>query len=172
VSDPDQPEPDAPEPDARLDEIVRRLDELADVFARRLSDDRARRVAVEELTEQLRQAELGPFRQVLHPFVHGVALVIDRLDRYAGPDPEFVTSIRDELFDVLARHGVSEVAVEDGFDPARHEAVELRHQPDEPPGAVLEVRRTGFAHGGWVFRPAHVIVNVEDPEAAKEVDED
>lgn len=151
--------PPAPE----LAEITRRLDELADLFTRRLSDDRARRVAVEELTEQLRQAELGPFRQILHPFVHGVALVIDRLDRYSGPDPEFAASIRDELADVLVRHGVTEVSAQNGFDPTRHEAVELRHEPDEPPGAVLAVGRAGFAHGGWVFRPAQVTVNTGPP---------
>lgn len=148
-------------------ELARRLDELADLFTRRLSDDRARRLAVEELAERLRQAELGPFRQVLHPFVHGVALVIDRLDRYQGPDPDFAASIRDELLDVLERHGVREVSVQDGFDPASHEAVDLRHDPDQPPGAVLELRRTGFAHGGWVFRPAQVVVNSfpePDPE--------
>jgi molecular chaperone GrpE (heat shock protein) len=170
VSDPDAPtevdgESGVDEPGDRFDEIVRRLDELADLFTRRLSDDRARRAAVEELTEQLRRAELGPFRQILHPFVQGVALVIDRLDRYRGPDPDFVASIREELLDVLVRHGVTEVAVEDGFDPAQHEAVELRHEPKEPPGAVLEVRRSGYAHGGWVFRPAHVIVNAENPTA-------
>jgi molecular chaperone GrpE (heat shock protein) len=165
-----EPDSDSPEADDRFGEVFRRLDELADLFTRRLADDRARRVAVEELTEQLHRAERGPFRQILHPFVHGVALVIDRLDRYAGPDPEFVASIRAELADVLARHGVTEVAVEDGFDPTRHEAVELRHEPDAPPGAVLEVRRSGFAHGGWVFRPAQVTVNAEDPEAHKEAD--
>lgn len=152
-----------------FEEVARRLDELADLFTRRLSDDRARRLAMEELTERLRQAELGPFRQILHPFVHGVALVIDRLDRYQGADPDFAASIRDELADVLARHGVLEVAADGDFDPASHEAVDLRHDPDLPPGAVLELRRTGFAHGGWVFRPAQVVVNSfpePDPEPA------
>lgn len=156
-------DPDAEPPPGSGAEIVRRLDELADLFTRRLADDRARRAAVAQLTEQLRQAELGPFRQFLHPFVHGVALVVDRLDRYAGADPEFAASIRDELVDLLERHGVREVPVADGFDPASQEAVEVRREPGAPPGAVLEVRRTGFAHGGWVFRPAQVVVNADEP---------
>jgi molecular chaperone GrpE (heat shock protein) len=146
-----------------LDELHRRLDELADLFTRRLADDRARRVAVEELTERLRQAEAGPFREILHPFVHGVALVIDRLDRYAGSDPAFAASIREELLDVLERHGVREVPVEGEFDPSTQEAVEVRHDPDYPPGEILEVRRTGFAHGAWVFRPAQVVVSSDEP---------
>jgi molecular chaperone GrpE (heat shock protein) len=152
----------------RLEELGRRLDELADLFTRRLADDRARRLAVEELTEQLRRAEVGPFREILHPFVHGVALVIDRLDRYAGSDPEFAASIREELLDVLERHGVQRVPVDGEFDPSTQEAVEVWHDPDLPAGEILEVRRTGFAHGSWVFRPAHVVVNAEDPSAAGE----
>lgn len=88
-----------------LRDIVERLDHLADLFVRRLADDRARRVAVEELGERLRQAELGPFRQYLHPLVRGLALVVDRLDRYDGPDPEFAASIRDEVLDLLERQG-------------------------------------------------------------------
>lgn len=151
-------------PEVTLAEVVRRLDELADLFTRRLSDDRARRAAVEELTARLHAAEQGPFRQVLHPFVHGVALVMDRLDRYTGPDPEFVASVRDELREVLERYGVREVTVANGFDPASHEAVAVSRDPEAPAGAVLEVRRAGFAHGGWVFRPAQVVVNRDGPE--------
>lgn len=146
-----------------LGDIVERLDNLADLFVRRLADDRARRVAVEELSERLRQAELGPFRQYLHPLVHGLALVVDRLDRYDGPDPEFAVSIRDELLDLLERQGVRQIEVAGGFDPTTHEAVEVRQDPGAAPGAVLEVRRAGFAHGPWVFRPSQVVVNGDDP---------
>jgi hypothetical protein len=35
---------------------------------------------------------------------------------------------------------------------------------------VPELLRSGFGHGGWVFRPAHVIVNAEDAEERKEAD--
>jgi len=151
-----------------LAEITRRLDELTDLFVRRLADDRARRAAVAELSERLRQAELGPFRQYLHPFVHGLALVVDRLDRYQGPDPEFAASIREELLDLLARHGVRQVEVGDVFDPTWQEAVEVRHEPDAPPGAVLEGRRAGFAHGSWAFRPAQVVVNADGSTSAEQ----
>lgn len=148
-----------------LGDVVERLDNLADLFVRRLADDRARRAAVEELSERLRQAELGPFRQYLHPLVHGLALVLDRLDRYDGPDPEFAASIRDELLDLLERQGVRQIEAANGFDPTAHEAVEVRQDPEAAPGAVLEVRRAGFAHGPWVFRPTQVVVNTDDPPA-------
>ena len=147
--------PDAPVP---AGEVLRRLDELTDLFRRRLQDDRDKRRLIERLDERLSQAEAGPFRQYLHPFVNGMALVLDRLDRYRGPDPEFVASVREELLQLLGMHGVTEVPVSGPFDPACHEAVDVREAPGAPPGTILEVHSRGFAHGSWVFRPARVVV--------------
>lgn len=144
-------------------EILRRLDGLIDLCTRRFRDDFAHRTTVEALTERLHVAEQGPFRLYLHPFVVGTALVLDRLDAYAGPDPEFAASIRDELLEVLELHGIREVSAEGRFDPARHEAVEVRADPAVEPGAILARVRRGFAHDGWVFRPARVVVNQAAP---------
>ena len=163
-----EPGPDTGEAERDgLAEITRRLDELTDLFVRRLAAARARRPAVHAWSARPRRAELGPFRQYLHPLVHGLALVVDRLDRYEGSDPEFAASVRAELLDLLARQGVREIEAGDGFDPTLHEAVEVRHDPDAPDGAVLEVRRTGFAHGDWVFRPAQVVVNADTAAGAE-----
>ncbi|MGH3239451.1 MAG: nucleotide exchange factor GrpE [Spirillospora sp.] len=144
-----------------MGEVLRRLDELTDLFRRRLQDDRDKRVLIEKLGERLSQAESGPFRQYLHPFVSGLALVLDRLDRYAGPDAEFIASLQAELLQLLSLHGVNEVPVSGAFDPSRHEAVGVREAPGTPPGTVLEVYSRGLAHGSWVFRPARVIVSTQ-----------
>lgn len=137
-----------------------RLDELRDLFQRRLLDDRGKREAIEALREELRQAKDGPFREFVEPLVHSLALVVDRLDRYEGVDPAFVASVRDELLDVLARHGITQVEV-DVFDPERHEAVASAVVDGTPAGRVVERRRRGFAHGPRVFRPAQVVVSAE-----------
>lgn len=141
-------------------EVVKQLDELRDLFQRRLLDDRGKREAIEALREELRQAKDGPFREFLEPLVHGLALVVDRLDRYEGVDWEFVGSVRDELLDLLARHGVTEVEG-DVFDADRHEAVASAVIDATPAGHVVELRRRGFAHGSRVFRPAQVVVSTE-----------
>src|SRR5262249_43573837 len=116
---------------------------------------RAKARAIDELANQLRAAEEGHFRQVLHPLVRRLAFVVDRLDAYAGIDPDFVASVRDEILDVLLDHGIRSIEVDSEFDPATQEAVGTEAAV-EGPGARL-IRR-GFAHGDWIFRPAQVIV--------------
>ncbi|MGH3096644.1 MAG: nucleotide exchange factor GrpE [Streptosporangiales bacterium] len=159
MSSSDQEQVDYVEDAGHVD-VVNRLDELRDLFQRRLLDDRGKREAIETLREELRQAKDGPFREFLEPLIHGLALVIDRLDRYDGADPQFVRSVRDELLDVLARHGVTQVEA-DVFDPDRHEAVASAATGGAPAGRVVELRRRGFAHGSRVFRPAQVVVTME-----------
>jgi len=63
---------------------------LSDLFRRRLEDDRAKAKAIDELARRLRAAEEGQFRQVLHPLVRRLALVLDRLYAYAGGERDFV----------------------------------------------------------------------------------
>ncbi|MGH3867262.1 MAG: nucleotide exchange factor GrpE [Pseudonocardiaceae bacterium] len=136
--------------------IEARLDELTDLFRRRLLDDKDKRRLIDDAHERARAAEVGPFRQFLHPIVTGLALVMDRLDAYEGTDPSFVASIRDELLDVFARHGVLPVSDAGPVDPLRHEVVAV-DGAQAAQMAVSRVVRRGFQHAGWVFRPAQVV---------------
>jgi len=152
-------------PEARVAEpgedlVIARLDMLADLFRRRLQDDRVKATAIDELASQLRAAEVGHFRQVLHPLVRRLALVVDRLDGCAGADSDFVSSVRDEILDVLLDHGVRSIEADrdSAFDPRMQEAVGTE-PTGAAPGTVIRVVRRGFAHGDWVFRPAQVVVS-------------
>ncbi|NJQ07968.1 nucleotide exchange factor GrpE [Streptomyces lonarensis] len=167
--------------------LAERIDALAALFERRILDDRDKRRLLDEARD-------GPYRQYLHPMVHRLALLVDRLDREAGGvaapgDPEAVDqgrggagpstagetagaggidpseevadlarSVRDELLDALAAHGVREIRTTGPFDPARQEAVSVDRDSGADPGTVTAVVRRGFAHGDWVFRPARVTV--------------
>jgi molecular chaperone GrpE len=65
-----------------------------------------------------------------------------------------------QMGQLLHRHGIE--AVEDvgrSFDPYRHDAVFVRHDPSQPDHIVLEVTQRGYRCGDKVFRPAKVIVN-------------
>jgi molecular chaperone GrpE (heat shock protein) len=139
-----------------LSAIEARLDELTDLFKRRLFDDKDKRRLIDNVHERLRAAEAGPFRQFLHPVVSGLALVVDRLDAYQGPDPDFAASIRDELLYVLGRHGVLPVPGAGPVDPLLHEVVAVDGAQDAQM-VVSRVVRRGFQHAGWVFRPAQVV---------------
>jgi molecular chaperone GrpE len=65
-----------------------------------------------------------------------------------------------QLAGLLQRHGIESVeALGQPFDPHRHEAVAVGHDPRQPDHIVLEVVQRGYARGDKVFRPAKVIVN-------------
>ena len=71
-----------------------------------------------------------------------------------------VTLTLQQLSQLLRDHGIAAVAdVGRPFDPYRHEAVSVRHDPSQPDQIVLEVIQRGYCRGDKVFRPAKVVVN-------------
>jgi molecular chaperone GrpE (heat shock protein) len=141
-----------------LGEIDAKLEMLTDLFRRRLQDDRTKTQALQLLEQQSGEAAAATERRALRPVITGMALVVDRLDRYEGSDPEFAGSIRDELLDLLWRLGFTSIdSADEGFDPSRHEIVGV--VPSGSPDGVPRVVRRGFVHeDGRVLRPAQVEV--------------
>ncbi|NQV31498.1 MAG: nucleotide exchange factor GrpE [Phycisphaeraceae bacterium] len=65
-----------------------------------------------------------------------------------------------QLGQLVGRHGIE--PVEDRgrpFDPHRHEAISVRHDPYQPDQIILAVTQRGYWRGDKPFRPAKVIVN-------------
>jgi len=95
-------------------------------------------------------------------FIRDLLPVLDDLERalaYEETRPGVEMALQ-QLGQLLHRHGME--AVEDvgrPFDPHRHEAVLVRHDPMQPDHVVLEVAQRGYCRGDQVFRPARVIVN-------------
>ena len=105
--------------------------------------------------EQLAAAEKDAFILELLP-------VLDNLERALAAEPshEGVAMALRQLRQLLGRHGIE--AIEDvgrPFDPHRHEAVFLRHDPAQPDQVILEAAQRGYCRGDQLFRPAKVIVN-------------
>lgn len=142
-----------------LGELTREVYELKDLFVRRLFEDRQKQQLIDGLGRRLEQAEGGLFRQYLEPLVHEIALLIDRIDGYAGADPEFAASVSGELLEILTRYGVREVSCTGAFDPACHEVVATIVDETLPVRTIVGRRARGYAHGEWVFRPARVVVS-------------
>lgn len=79
-----------------------------------------------------------------------------------GSEPlhQGVTMTLQQAGRLLQRHGNE--AVEDtgrSFDPHRHEAVSVQHDPYQPDRIVLEVTQRGYACADKVIWPAKVIEN-------------
>ncbi|MEO8352395.1 MAG: nucleotide exchange factor GrpE [Chthoniobacteraceae bacterium] len=112
-------------------------------------------------SEQQAAAEKEAFIQDLLP-------ILDNLDRAlacegATSSAQLHRGVEMTLKQVgglLLRHGIESIeALGRPFDPHRHEAVAVGHDPRQPDPVVLEVVQRGYSRGDKVIRPAKVIVN-------------
>ena len=82
-----------------------------------------------------------------------------------------VRIIYDQMLDILKSHGIEHIeALGEKFDPALHEAMMQRAEPDKKENTVLEEFQKGYKLNGRVIRPTKVIVNaalVEEPAERK-----
>ena len=99
--------------------------------------------------------------------------VLDNLDRaleHANDDSaglaQGVEMVRSQFFEVLVRHGLDVIpSVGHGFDPNVHEAVTCVTSEEVPPNHVVQELQKGYRLGGYVLRPAKVVVNAVPPAA-------
>lgn len=101
-------------------------------------------------------------------FILDLLPVLDNLDRalasgHATSAEQLQAGVEltlQQLGLLLNKHGIE--AVDDlgqPFDPHRHEAACVRHDPSRPDHCILEVVQHGYCRGEHMFRPAKVIVN-------------
>jgi len=68
--------------------------------------------------------------------------------------------IYDQMLDILRLHGVEQIrALGEKFDPAVHQAIMQRPEPEQEEGIVLEEFQTGYKLNDRVIRPGRVVVN-------------
>jgi len=89
------------------------------------------------------------------------------IERFTGGGERFVRSLGEgmeitmrRVDEVLARHGVSPLAVEGrALDPHTMHVAEVEHDPEQPDGVVLTELRKGFVRGDELLRAAEVLAN-------------
>ncbi len=68
--------------------------------------------------------------------------------------------IYDQMLDILKSHNVEQIkALGEAFDPALHEAMMQKNEPEQEENIVLEEFQKGYTLNSRVIRPAKVIVN-------------
>ena len=68
--------------------------------------------------------------------------------------------IYEQMLDILKSHGVEQIkAHQQKFDPASHQAMMQKCEPDKEEDIVLEEFQKGYKLNGRVIRPSKVIVN-------------
>ena len=144
-------------------DLTARIAELEDLRLRALADlDNLRK----RCAAQVRNAEAEAAARVAAQWLP----VVDNLDRalaHAQADPrsiiEGVRAVRDQAVGVLAQLGYPRRDdLGTPFDPARHEAIATRSDPDVPEGSVVEVIRPAYGEDVRQLRPAQVVVAKAD----------
>lgn len=86
----------------------------------------------------------------------------------------FVKGVRiiyDHILDILKMHGVEQIkALGEKFDPALHEAILHKTEPEQKDNLVLEEYQKGYKLNGRVIRPSRVIINKLPTEKNEEAE--
>ena len=136
--------------DAQKDDYLRLAADF-DNFKKRTQRDSERQAAAEK------EAFIGDLLPVLDNLERALA---SEQSTASAPLHQGVTMTLQQLNQLLHRHGIEAIAdVAQPFNPHRHEALSLRHDPHQPDQTILEVTQRGYRHGDRVLRPAKVIVN-------------
>jgi molecular chaperone GrpE len=116
-------------------------------------------------------------------FARELLQVVDNLRRAidaAAPDAEArkgdgliegVAATDRVLTQILNRFGVKEInALNEPFDPRKHEAVMETDETEQPPGRVVQVLEDGYMLHDRLLRPARVVVakSAQQPSQAAE----
>lgn len=139
-----------------------RVEELTDLFRRRLLDDRDKARTVATLQSELEYAREGIRKQVIEPIIRQLILVLDRIDRHRlanGSNTTFEASIAEEILEILGQYGVTRLDHFDVFDPRLSESIRTQNTRDvKQEGRVASVERSAYLWSGELLRPAAVEV--------------
>jgi molecular chaperone GrpE len=156
------PAPSPPDLDQRLAEISLSLGDLRAEFTARLRYDETKEEAFRQLYEDLAQFRALATTAQNRPVLLDLILLEDRVEKRLAivPEDNFVLSVRDELLEILERHGVSVMKVlEDRFDPQRQRAVGTLPAPEGTAhNTVADTVRAGYECDGRMLRASDVIV--------------
>ena len=82
-----------------------------------------------------------------------------------------VRIVYDQMLDLLKSYGVEQLeALGEKFDPALHQAMMQREEPEEEEGIILEEFQKGYQLAGRVIRPSKVVVNKKASEEQQEAE--
>lgn len=147
----------------KLELISWGVNHLQDQFEDQRRYDEAKEVAFQQLYEDLSQFRALAAAAQSNPILIEIIRLQDRVEESLVDEPKhsFILSVRDELSEILARHGVVEIVptTESPFDPRTQRALSARDTTEEDKHkSVAEIKRKGYERNGQVLRAAEVIV--------------
>lgn len=155
-------------PEEEIARLIREKQERHERLLRVQADfDNYRKRVQKEQGNLLRYGAENALREIL-PVVDNIELAVDSArthDNSSEQLREGIEMIRDQFLGALERLGVKPIeALDQPFDPNKHEALLRVHAPETEEGAVVGEIRKGYYLHDKVLRPAQVTVGTHEQE--------
>lgn len=150
-----------------IEALEEEVADLTDRLARALAEQDNLRKRADRRVEQARTAGKQGLLFELLPALED----LDRSLSDDDTDPAALRMVRDELWRVLGRLGLSPIDADgEAFDPDLHEAVARVATDDHPAGTVVDVVQRGYTLDDRVLRPSKVTVARAPDDAERDDD--
>ncbi len=138
--------------------IVDKVEDIESLITRRLLEDKAKNSLIEELKQYLIYRQDLDKGEKFAPFMKQILQVIDRIES-SEEKSDLLTSIAEELLQVLSLNGLQVIDNSGMIDPSLHEVVNTVAVTDEQSeNNIVEVLQNGYLLNNRVLRPSKVII--------------
>jgi len=151
--------------ESKDNDLTSEIASLREWLTQALAETENTRRQGERREQDAQQYAIAKFARELLPVVDNLRRAIDAgtTDAEAGKGAagliEGVAATDRILTQILNRFGVQEInALNEPFDPGKHEAVMESDETEQPPGRVVQVLEDGYMLHDRLLRPARVVV--------------
>lgn len=138
--------------------IVDKVEDIESLITRRLLEDKAKNSLIEELKQYLIYRQDLDKGEKFAPFMKQILQVIDRIES-SEEKSDLLTSIAEELLQILSLNGLQVIDNSGTIDPSMHEVVNTVAVTDEQSeNNIVEVLQKGYLLNNRVLRPSKVTI--------------
>ena len=138
--------------------IVDKVEDIESLITRRLLEDKAKNSLIEELKQYLIYRQALDKGEKFAPFMEQILQVVDRIES-SEEQSDFLTSIAEELLQVLSLNGLQVIDNSGMIDPSMHEVVNtVAVTNEQSENNIVEVLQKGYMLNNRVLRPSKVII--------------
>ena len=138
--------------------IVDKVEDIESLITRRLLEDKAKNSLIEELKQYLIYRQDLDKGEKFAPFMKQILQVIDRIES-SEEKSDLLTSIAEELLQILSLNGLQVIDNSGTIDPSMHEVVNTVAITDEQSeNNIVEVLQKGYLLNNRVLRPSKVTI--------------
>ena len=138
--------------------IVDKVEDIESLITRRLLEDKAKNSLIEELKQYLIYRQDLDKGEKFAPFMKQILQVIDRIES-SEEKSDLLTSIAEELLQILSLNGLQVIDNSGMIDPSMHEVVNTVAATDEQSeNNIVEVVQKGYLLNNRVLRPSKVTI--------------